>query len=182
MSQVDNVWRQQRLSLSTKLRIYSSLVQSVVLCCSATWTLRKVDNDRIQNQSFHMQALRRILDIFWYDNTSNAAVRERTKLPDQLSLIADSWSRLSSRPKNTPASQALQLSKCSQWHSSWCRLETTSGSSKENVAATSLRGLWDICWSRPRSHVVEIATTFRWSNAAVSEWVSLIMLSTTSLR
>ena len=35
------------------------LVQSVVLYGSETWTMRKVDSDRIQ--SFHMQALRRIL-------------------------------------------------------------------------------------------------------------------------
>ena len=49
MAQLDNVWRQQRLRLSTKLRIYTSLVQSVVLYGSETWTLRKVDSDRIQS-------------------------------------------------------------------------------------------------------------------------------------
>ena len=65
MAQLDNVWRQQRLSLSTKLKIYTSSVQSVVLYGSETWTIRKVDSDRIQ--SFHMQALRRILGIRWYD-------------------------------------------------------------------------------------------------------------------
>ena len=54
MAQLDKVWRQQRLFLSTKLRIYTSLVQSVVLYGSETWTMRKVDGDRIQ--SFHMQA------------------------------------------------------------------------------------------------------------------------------
>jgi len=46
---------------------------------SETWTMRKVDSDRIQ--SFHMQALRRILGIRWYDKVSNAVVNERTKLP-----------------------------------------------------------------------------------------------------
>jgi len=61
MAQLDNVWHQQRLSLSTKLRMYTSLVQSVVLYGSETWTMRKVDSDRIQ--SFHMQALRRTLGI-----------------------------------------------------------------------------------------------------------------------
>ena len=40
--------------------IHISLVQSVVLYGSETWTVRKVDSDRIQ--SFHMQALR----IRWY--------------------------------------------------------------------------------------------------------------------
>jgi len=49
-------------------------VQSVVLYGSETWTMRKVDSDRIQ--SFHMQALRRILGIRWYDKVSNAAVSE----------------------------------------------------------------------------------------------------------
>ena len=76
--QLDKVWRQQRLSLSTKLRTYTSLVQSVVLYGSETWTMRKVDSDRIQ--SFHMQALRRILGIRWYDKVPNAVVNERTKL------------------------------------------------------------------------------------------------------
>jgi len=52
MGQIDNVWRQQRLSLSTELRIYVSLVLSVVLYGSETWTMRKIDNDRVQ--SFHM--------------------------------------------------------------------------------------------------------------------------------
>ena len=37
-------------------------MQSVVLYGSETWTMRKVDSDRIQ--SFHMQALRRILGIY----------------------------------------------------------------------------------------------------------------------
>ena len=52
--------------------------------------MRKVDNDRIQ--SFHMQALRRILGIRWYDKVSNAVVNERTKLPDvpcRLLLLTD---------------------------------------------------------------------------------------------
>ena len=39
-------------------------VNHVVLYGSETWTMRKVDSDRIQ--SFHMQALRRILGIRWY--------------------------------------------------------------------------------------------------------------------
>ena len=38
-------------------------------------------------QSFHMQALRRILGIRWYDKVPNAVVNERTKLPDMPSLL-----------------------------------------------------------------------------------------------
>jgi len=114
MAQLDNVWRQQRLRLSTKLRIYTSLVQSVVLYDSETWTMRKVDSDRIK--SFHMQALRRILGIRWYDKVSNAVVNESTKLPDLPSLADRRHSLfghiLSPTGEHTcfAASQALQLS------------------------------------------------------------------------
>jgi len=112
MAQLDSVWRQQRLSLSTKLRIYTSFVQSVVLYGSKTWTMCKVDSDRFQ--SFHMQALRCILGIRWYDKVSNTVVNKRTKLPDMPSLTADRrhalFGHICRLPKNTPASQALQLS------------------------------------------------------------------------
>ena len=75
------------LTKTQSLHQYTSLVQSVVLYGSETWTMRKVDSDRIQ--SFHMQALRRILGIRWHDNVSNAVVNERTKLPDVPALIVD---------------------------------------------------------------------------------------------
>ena len=64
-------------------------------------------------QSFHMQALRRILGrpIRWYDKVSNAEVNERTKLrnceADRRHSLFGHICRLS---ENTPASQALQLS------------------------------------------------------------------------
>jgi len=71
--------------------------------------MRKVDSDRIQ--SFHMQALRRILGIRWYDKVSNAVVNERTKLPDyQLTDVIHYLVTICRLPENTPASQALQLS------------------------------------------------------------------------
>jgi len=112
MGQLDNVWRQQRLSLSTKLRIYVSLVLSVVLYGSETWTMRKTDNDRVQ--SFHMQSQRRILGVKWYDKITNAAIKETTELTDLPSLIADRrhslFGHICRLPRDTPVSQALHLS------------------------------------------------------------------------
>ena len=73
--------------------------------------MRKVDSDRIQ--SFHMQALRRILGISsWYDKVSNAVVNDRTKLPDLLSIIADRrhslFGHICRLPENTPASLSIE--------------------------------------------------------------------------
>jgi len=69
--------------------------------------MREVDNNRIQ--SVHMQALRCILGIKWYDKVSSAAVRQRTKLPDLPSLIADRRHSLFGHVCR-PASQPMQLS------------------------------------------------------------------------
>jgi len=89
MAQLDNVWRQQRLSLSTKLRIYTSLVQSVVLYGSKTWTMRKVDNWQDPVFSYAGSCIVSLASDG--DKVANAVVNERTKLPDLPSLIADSW-------------------------------------------------------------------------------------------
>ena len=183
MAQLDKVWRQQRLSLSTKLTIYTSLVQSVVLYGSETWTMHKVDSDRIQ--SFHMQALRRILGIRWYHKVSNAVVNNRTKLPAvlqgsycwQTSFII--WSHLSPTGEHTCFAGTATVNTSPHWHSSRRWLEAPAGSSTKKLAATSGRRHWPICWCcpdhGPGSFDVEDATTLSWSSAAVSEWVVVII-------
>ena len=133
--------------------------------------MRKVDSDRIQ--SFHMQALRRILDIRWYDKVSNAVVNERT------SLISDRrhslFGHICRLPENTPASQALQLS--IEAHTGtppaadWKR---PPGRPRRNWLQQVEEGRrWPICWCcldrGPGSFDVEDATTLSWSSAAVSE-------------
>ena len=73
-------------------RLHKRGVQSVVLYGSETWTMRKVDSDRIQ--SFHMQVLHRILGIRWYDKVSNAVVLLSSyivSLPLNLIRTRSSW-------------------------------------------------------------------------------------------
>ena len=55
MGQLDQVWRQNRLSLATKLRIYTSCALAVGLHGAETWTLLKEDSRRLQ--AFHMTCL-----------------------------------------------------------------------------------------------------------------------------
>jgi len=87
VGQLDRVWRNRRLSLNTKLRLYTSVVQSVLLHGSETWTLTKADTARLQ--AFHMKAQRRIRNIKWYDFVTNDSVRSQTKLTDLPHIIAD---------------------------------------------------------------------------------------------
>jgi len=65
MGQLDAVWRHSRLSLSTKLRLYTSLVQSVYGSDTEAWTLKQDDEKRVK--AFHVKAQRRILQVNWYD-------------------------------------------------------------------------------------------------------------------
>ena len=96
MAQLENVWRQQRHSLSIKLNIYTSLVQSVVFYGSDN-----VDSDRIQ--SFHMQALHRILGVRQGIQCSNQWENETIRLAVsycwQKSFII--WSHLSPTREHT---------------------------------------------------------------------------------
>ena len=80
MSQLDRVWKQSRLSLDTKLRIYNSCIVSTALYGAECWTLLKKDADMIR--SFHMQCQRRILKVRWFDRITNAEISARTGLED----------------------------------------------------------------------------------------------------
>jgi len=112
LGQLDGVWSHSRLSLNTKLRLYTSLVQSVLLYGSETWTLSQDEMKRLQ--AFHMKAQRRILQIKWHDFVSNDSVRTKTKLPDLDHILADRRHMLLGHVRrlsdDTPAHIALRHS------------------------------------------------------------------------
>ena len=56
-----------------------------MLYCAETWTLRKIDADRLQ--AFHMRCLRQIVGVKWYDHVTNDAVRATTGVEDIESRI-----------------------------------------------------------------------------------------------
>ena len=61
MGRLDRVWRNKRLSTSTKVRIYSTCILPALLNGSETWTLLAEDSRRVQ--AFHMTCQRRSLGI-----------------------------------------------------------------------------------------------------------------------
>ena len=76
MSSLRNIWKDQRLSLSTKSRIYQTLVVSVFLYASETWTLLAADT----LEAFHMKCQWQIIRIRWQDHVRNDEVAARTGL------------------------------------------------------------------------------------------------------
>ena len=64
-----NIWKRTGLSLQAKIRLYNTLVISVLLYGSETWTLLKADERRLEG--FHMNCQRRILGIRWFHFVTN---------------------------------------------------------------------------------------------------------------
>ena len=115
MHAMQRCWRQQRLSLDTKLRLFQSGVLQILLYGADTWTL--LANDIRRLQSFHMGCQRQILGVRWQDHVTNVDIADVTGLPN----ITDSWQETSCtvrarsqtgyRRTYTPSLEASQL----QW-------------------------------------------------------------------
>ena len=53
---------------------------AILLCCAETWTLLKIDADRLK--AFYMRCLCQIVGVKWYDHVTNDAVRATTGAED----------------------------------------------------------------------------------------------------
>ena len=142
LGQLGGVSRNRRLSLNTKLILYTSLVQSIWLHGSETWPLAKADSAR--QQAFHMKAQRRILNIKWHDFVTNDSVRSQTKLTDtshhsrQKTLIARTCLPPTTRCANPQHPLALCQPLAGQMP--YPRLEASTWPAKEDLDTTGGRG------------------------------------------
>ena len=87
MNNLACIWNQARLSLATKLRLYTTLIVPILLYASETWTVNKVDLDRLQ--AFHMRYQRRIIGVRWFDMIKNVTISNRTGLPPIDDMLHD---------------------------------------------------------------------------------------------
>ena len=78
MSSLSNIWNTKHLSIQMKVRVYQTLVLSILLHASKTWTSPTSDMRAIK--SFHKKCQRRILGIRWHDFIRNCEVSLRTGL------------------------------------------------------------------------------------------------------
>jgi len=78
MTSLKRIWSDKRLTLDTKLRIYRTLILSVLLYAADTWTLLSADARTLDD--FHQKYLRQLLGIRWYDRVRNDEVLQRTGL------------------------------------------------------------------------------------------------------
>ena len=109
MHSMNKVWRQTRLQLQTKLRLYQSCILSILLYDSETWTLLQEDLRKLE--AFDMRCRRMILGIRWHDFVRNTEVVDRTNLPSVRDVIANRRNSLFGYvvrlDDHTPAHRAL---------------------------------------------------------------------------
>ena len=78
--------KNMRLTLDTKLRVYQTLVLSVLLYAADTWTLLSADVRTLD--AFHQKCLRQLLGIWWYNRVQNAEVLQWTGLTSLSHLLS----------------------------------------------------------------------------------------------
>ena len=86
MMSLKQIWRDKCLTLDTKLRIYQTLVLSVLLYAADTWTLLSADVRTLD--AFHQKCLRQLLGIRWYNRVRNDEVLQRTGLTSLSRLLS----------------------------------------------------------------------------------------------
>jgi len=110
MKRLDRVWNQTNLSISTKIRIYSTCVLAVLLYGSETWTLTQPEWRRLD--SFHTRCQRRILHIRWHDYVTNDEVLRRTGLLSASFIVRKRrlglFGHVARLADDVPANQILQ--------------------------------------------------------------------------
>jgi len=101
MSSLSNIWNTKHLSIQTKVRVYQTLVLSILLYASETWTSLASDMRAIE--SFHTKCQRRILGIRWHDLVRNSEVSLRTGLtPVSDRIIRGRNAKTASQHSSTP--------------------------------------------------------------------------------
>ena len=98
----------KHLSIQTKVRVYQTLVPSILLYASETWT--SLASDMTAIESFHVKCQRRILGIRWHDFVRNSEVSLRTGLApvsDRITRGHNAIGHVARLPVNIPANQAM---------------------------------------------------------------------------
>jgi len=110
MSSLDCIWKERRLPLPIKIRVYLALVQSVLLYASETWTLTSADAKSLE--AFHMKCQCRILRISWRQFVCNSEISALTGLPAIIDVVRHRriavFGHIARLQDSTPAHKALQ--------------------------------------------------------------------------
>ncbi|KAJ1138529.1 hypothetical protein NDU88_004910 [Pleurodeles waltl] len=81
----ESVWERRGIKLSTKLKMYKTVVVPTLLCACETWTVYERHAKKLNR--FHMNCLRRLLKITWQNKVPDKDVLSQTGLPSIYTLL-----------------------------------------------------------------------------------------------
>ena len=107
-----NIWNSgNKTKQKTKIKLYNSLVKSVLLYNCGTWALTKTDEDRLD--SFHRKQLRNVLGIHYPTKISNASLYKKCReAPLSMQVLEARWrlfGHVLRRDPNIPANEAMHF-------------------------------------------------------------------------
>ena len=90
MGMLKAVWQSGNLSLHTKVRLYKTMVRSILMYGCESWYSTVTSDAKIL--AFENKALRRILGIKWHQRIPNTTIREITQLrPITVDIMLARW-------------------------------------------------------------------------------------------
>ena len=81
----ERVWENKKLTVKTKISVYSACVISTLLYGSESWAIYATQEKRLN--TLHMKFLRRILGIKWEDRITNNEVMQRAGIDSLYSIL-----------------------------------------------------------------------------------------------
>ena len=118
MSKLSSLWTSSRLSLALKMRLYNSLIISIITYGSASWRLTIAQKKRID--AVNTKALRGIVCVRWYDYATNASILLRTGQPPLTTTIRklrlSAFGHICRLQPGTQAIDILTSTPPSTWH------------------------------------------------------------------
>lgn len=80
---INTIWQSKDIRCSTNVELYKVLVLSIMLYGAETWTLKKVDENRLH--FFEMACLRRIMGVTRLDRMRNTQIRSQLSMGETIS-------------------------------------------------------------------------------------------------
>ena len=111
LNKLNNVWiKGKKLKTSTKIKLYKSLVKSILLYNCGTWALTLTEEEKLN--AYHRKQLRKILNIRYPKKITNKKLyRTCQEKPLSLQILSARWSlfgHILRRDKNIPANKATR--------------------------------------------------------------------------
>ena len=112
LNKLFNIWlRRDKIKVKTRIKLYKTLVKSILLYNCGTWALTKAEEEKLN--AFHRKQLRRVLGVHYPTRISNKSLYQKAKeIPISDTIRKARWKifgHILRRNLNVPANLAMQF-------------------------------------------------------------------------